>query len=190
MTHGRWGSRSRRWLPWVGVLIGIATLAWILRGFDLDKFRAILAGADARLLLAVPAAVAAEQLARAWKWRQLLHPLRSIGTFRLFGAIMAGYLVGFLIPFGFSTLARAWLVGRREAIAMSAVLATVALDRLTDGIVFALLVPLALLLVAFPDPTGDLRAGLAWAAAGSLVLCVLLIFSLVLYKHRAMRPGA
>lgn len=189
MTNGRRGSRSRRWLPWVGALIGIATLAWILRGFELDKFRAILAGADARLLLAVPVAIAAEQLVRAWKWRQLLYPLRSIGTFRLFGAIMAGYLVGFLIPFGFSTLARAWLVGRREALAMSAVLATVALDRLTDGIVFALLVPIALLLVAFPDPAGDLRAGLAWAAAGSLMLCVLLIFALVLYKRRALRPG-
>ena len=189
MTQPRPQSGWRRWLPWVGALIGIATLAWILRGFDFAKFRAIVANADATLLLAVPVAIAAEQLVRAWKWRQLLYPLRSINTFRLFGAIMAGYLVGFLVPFGFSTLARAWLVGQREGLAMTAVLATVALDRLTDGIVFALLVPIALLLVAFPDPTGDIRAGLAWAAAASFVLCVLLIFALVLYKHRALRPG-
>lgn len=189
MTEARAESRLRRWLPWLGALIGVATLAWVLRGFELAKFRAVLANADATLLLAVPVAIAAEQLVRAWKWRQLLYPLRPIGTFRLFGAIMAGYLVGFLVPFGFSTLARAWLVGRREGLAMIAVLATVALDRLTDGIVFALLVPIALLLVVFPDPTGDIRAGLTWAAAGSLLLCVLLLSALALYKRRALRPG-
>ena len=189
MTEARRANRLRRWLPWVGAFIGLATLAWVLRGFDLAKFRAVLANADATLLLAVPVAIALEQLVRAWKWRQLLHPLRAIGALRLFGAIMAGYLVGFLVPFGFSTLARAWLVARRENLAMSAVLATVALDRLTDGIVFALLVPVALLLVVFPDPSGDIRAGLAWAAAGSLLLCVLLVLALALYKRRALRPG-
>jgi hypothetical protein len=71
---------------------------------------------------------------------------------------------------------------------MSAVLATVALDRLTDGVVFALLVPVALLLVVFPDPTGGIRAGLVWGAAGSLVLFALLLLSLVAYKRGASHP--
>ncbi len=189
MTPARPHSGWRRALPWIGALIGIATLAWILRGFDFDTFRAILASADPRPLLVVPVAIAAEQLVRAWKWRQLLFPLRSIGTLRLFGAIMAGYLVGFLVPLGFSTIARAWLVGRREGLPMSAVLATVALDRLSDGIVFALLVPLALLLVAFPDPSGDIGAGLAWAAAGSFMLCVLLVAAVLLCKRRGPNTG-
>ena len=70
---------------------------------------------------------------------------------------------------------------------MSSVLATVALDRLTDGVVFALLVAVALLLVVFPDPTGGIRAGLAWGAAGSLVLFVLVLLSLMVYKRGASR---
>jgi hypothetical protein len=68
------------------------------------------------------------------------------------------------------------------------VLATVALDRLTDGIVFALLVPLALLLVVFPDPTGGIRAGLVWGAAGSLVLFALLLLTLVACRRGALHP--
>ncbi len=181
--------RWRRWLPWLGAFLGVAALAWVLRGFDLGRFRAVLAGADIRILLVVPLAVAAEQFVRAWKWRQLLHSMRPIGTLPLFGAIMAGYLTGLLIPFGFSTLARAWLVARRGGLTTSGVLATVALDRLTDGVVFACLVPAAFLLVAFPDPTGGIRAGLTWGAAGSAVLFGFVLLALAAYRRGALHPG-
>ncbi len=180
-------SRWQRWWPWLGAFIGVAVLAWVLRGFDIGRFRAILAEADGRFLLLVPVAIAAEQWVRAWKWRQILYPMRAVSALRLFGAIMAGYLTGLLIPFGFSALARAWLVARRNDLPMSAVLATVAIDRLTDGVVFALLAPIALLLVAFPDPTGDIRAGLAWGATGSFVFFALLLVALALYKRGALR---
>jgi uncharacterized membrane protein YbhN (UPF0104 family) len=163
-------------------------LAWLLRQFDLDQFLTILAQADTRYVMLVPVAIAAEQLVRGWKWRQILYPLRPVGTLPLFGAIMAGYLLGLLIPFGFATLTRSWLVARREDISMSAVLATVALDRLTDGVIFALLVPVALLLVEFPDPSGGIRAGLVWGARGSLLLLALLLLGLLACKRGASRP--
>lgn len=188
LTNAAAAQPGRRWRRGIGALLGALMLAWVLRRFDLDRFLAVLADADVRYLALVPLAIIGEQLVRAWKWRQLLRPIRPIGTLRLFGAIMAGYLTGLLVPFGFATLARSWLVARREGLTMSGVLATVALDRLTDGIVFALLVPLVLLLVVFPDPTGDIRAGLSWGAAGSLVLFALLLLALAVYKRGALRP--
>ncbi len=177
----------RRWPAWAGALLGAAALALVLRRFDLDRFLTVLAGADPRFLALVPIAMMGEQLVRAWKWRLLLHRLRpSLGTVRLFGAIMAGYLLALLIPFGLGTVARSWLVARRENLALGAVLATVALDRLTDGLVFACLVPLALLSVAFPDPGGGIRAGLALGGAASFAL---LLAVLALYRWRALRLG-
>lgn len=173
-----------RWWPWIGAAVGIAALAWILRRLDLERFRADLAGADARYILLVPLAIVAEQWVRAWKWRQLLHPIRpGIDTLHLLGAIMTGYLVNMLVPLGAGAVARSWLVARREGLTTSGVLATVALDRLTDGIVFALLVPVALVLVAFPDPAGDIGAALAWAAVGSFALFALLLLALIAYKR-------
>lgn len=179
-------SPYRRWLPWMGALIGVVTLAWVLRRFDFDRFLTTLAGAQWHFLVVMLLAIAGEQLVRAWKWRQLLHPLRSVHTMRLFGAIMAGYLIALLVPFGMGTVARSWLVARRENLKLSAVLATVALDRLTDGVVFACLVPIALLSVVFPDPTGGIHSGLIWAGAGSLVMFVLLLFALAAYRHGAL----
>ena len=51
---------------------------------------------------------------RAWKWRQILSPLKLIGTLRLFGAVMAGYLIAILIPLGFGTIARSWIIARSD----------------------------------------------------------------------------
>lgn len=88
----------RHWLPWAGALIGLALLVWVLRQFDLNRFLTTLAGADLFYLALVPAGQALEQLVRAWKWRQILSPLKLIATLRLFGAVMAGYLIASLIP--------------------------------------------------------------------------------------------
>jgi hypothetical protein len=103
---------------------------------------------------------------------------------RLFGAIMAGYLGNILIPFGVSPLLRSWLVARLEQLKMSAVLATVAIDRLIDGVVFAILVAVVLTLAVFPDPTGNLRQGLIVGAASSLVLFVAFLWLLAQHKRR------
>lgn len=178
-------ARWRRWAPWIGGALGVAALAWVLRGIDLDRFLAALAGADLRFLALVPLAIAGEQLVRAWKWRQLLYPIRPTATFGLFGAIMAGYFANLVIP-GASPLVRSWLVARRAALKTSAVLATVAIDRLIDGIVFAGFVPVALVLVVVPDPTGGVRAGLSWGAGGSFILFVLLLLALAGYRWQAI----
>ena len=178
--------KRRRWLPWVGGILGIAALAWVLRGFDLNGFLDVVANADVRFVALVPLVIMAEQLVRAWKWRQLLSPLRPIGTLYLFGTIMSGYLMAILVPLGFGTVARSWLVARRENLKLASVLATVALDRLTDGIVFACLVPVALLSVVFPDPTGGIRAGLIWGSVGSAALFVFALIALLGYRRGAL----
>lgn len=183
MTAAAKAPPRRRWLPWAGALIGFGSLAWVLRRFDLDRFATTLAGADLFYLALVPAAMIMEQLVRAWKWRQILSPLKLISTLHLFGAVMAGYLIAFLIPFGFGSVARSWIIARRDRLKLPAVLATVALDRITDGVVFTFLVPVAVLAVVFPDPTGRIRTGLIWSGTGSLVFFVLAAFALWAYKR-------
>ena len=188
-TIKRRSNAFRRWLPWLGALIGVAALAWVLRGFDLNRFRAVVTSADLRFVLLVPIVVVVEQIVRGWKWRQLLWPLWSIGSIYLFSAVMAGYLLAIVVPFGVGTVARSWLVARRESLNFSTVLATVALDRLTDGIVFACLVPAAVLFVAVPDP-GGVRAGLIWGGAGSFILFIALLTGLAVYRRQSSDPAA
>lgn len=71
----------------------------------------------------------------------------------------------------------------------TAVLATVALDRMTDGPIFAALVPVAALTAASPDPSGGIRAGLAWGGGGSLVLLGLLFVGFGEFRRQAAGPS-
>jgi len=166
-----------------GALIGLAALAWIFGRLDYERLRDVLATADGVFLAAVPVVIAVEQLVRAWKWRQILHPLRPVSTLRLFGAIMVGFLGNLLIPLGLSPILRSWLIARLESLRLSTVLATVAIDRLIDGVVFTVFVAAVLAFAAFPDPDGDIRFGLVVGGIGSLMLFSLLLVLLAQYKR-------
>ncbi len=171
MTDFRAKRPRRRWWSWGGAAIGLALLAFVLWRIDYRRFAEVVTNARIEYLALVPVAIALEQLVRAWKWRQILYPLQSVDTLRLFRAIMAGYLGNLLIPFGVSPLLRSWLVARLERLRMSAVLATVAIDRLIDGMVFAILVAVVLSLAVFPDPIPPATCGSASASQRPQAFC-------------------
>ncbi len=186
MTKGnRHGGVFGRWAPWLGGLAVLGVLAWVLRGLDLDRLQAVIVNADPFYLIVLVLSLALEQVARAWKWRQILHRAKPVATLRLFGVVMAGYLGNMVIPVGPAPLIRAWLVARLEGLTIGAVLATVVVDRLVDGFVFAALVIVFLAVAAFPDATGEIRTGLLIGGVGSLTLWVLVVLALPRYKRQA-----
>lgn len=173
----------------VGLTIGLAVLAWIFWRIDYGRLREILIKADIVYLIAVPAAIAAELVVRGWKWRQLLYEIRPIGVFRLFGATLVGYLANVIVPLGISPIVRSWLIARLERLKMSAVLATVIIDRFIDGVVFVGFVVLVLGFAAFPDPSGNIRTGLVIGGAANLVLFSTLLYALARYRRSAQRDA-
>ena len=168
--------------------IGVFALAWLFIAIDLARFVQILEAANPVYLTALPLAIATEQLVRAWKWRQFLMVLKPVATFRLFGAIMAGYLANILVPLGVSPFVRSWLIARLDEIRMSAVLATAAMDRLLDGLVYLLFVGIVLSFAVFPDPTGNLYLSFMVGAAGSFALIALLALAVIGHR-RNMQQG-
>jgi hypothetical protein len=44
-------------MGWFGALIGVAALAWVLRGFDLSRFQTAAGSADFRFIFLVPVVV-------------------------------------------------------------------------------------------------------------------------------------
>ncbi len=168
--------------------IGVFALAWLFIAIDLARFVQILEAANPVYLTVLPLAIATEQLVRAWKWRQFLMVLKPVATFRLFGAIMAGYLANILVPLGVSPFVRSWLIARLDEIRMSAVLATAAMDRLLDGLVYLLFVGIVLSFAVFPDPTGNLYLSFMVGAAGSFALIALLALAVIGHR-RNMQQG-
>jgi uncharacterized protein (TIRG00374 family) len=172
----RWRS-GRIWIAGAIVL----ALAWILHDLDYHRFFGVVASADPIYLVLVPIAVIGEQWARALTWRQVLRVLKPVGTAGLFGTVMASYFANLIVP-GISSLVRAWLAARREGLKATAVLATVAIERLIGGIVVAALAPLTLLIIEVPDPAGLTQNALIGAAALSFALFVVLLCVLAGYR--------
>ena len=187
MTEAPQRTSWRRWWSVGGAVVGAMAFGWVLWRVDYQRMAHVLSLAEIPFLLLLPLMVAAEQLVRGWKWRQLLFEIQPIGTLRLFGAIMAGYFANMLVPLGISPIVRSWLVSRLEALKMSAVLATAVIDRLVDGVVFTAFVAFVLSFAAFSDPGGGIRLGLIVGGFGSLSLFSLLLFGLALYKRLAGR---
>ena len=174
--------RLRHW-RWIGIVAGVILLVWVLRDIEPARFLRVVETATIWPLLVIPAAVVIEQLVRAVKWRQIVHPVRPVGVWRLFQAIMAGYLANLAAPVRVSPLVRAWLVARLEDLSVGTLLATITLDRVIDGLVFVGFTVLALALASFPDTTGDIRAGLAWGGLLSLGLFCAVIGGLVALRR-------
>ncbi|MFQ6017257.1 MAG: lysylphosphatidylglycerol synthase transmembrane domain-containing protein [Kiloniellaceae bacterium] len=180
--------RPNRWPLWIGGLVGILILVWLLRDLDLSRFVAVVRDADLRPLALLPLAVVVEQVFRAVKWWRLLTPLRSVGLARLFGAIMAGYLVNTLAPVRVSPLVRAWLIARLEGLSVGAVLATVATDRLVDGWIFLGLAAVVVSATSFPAVGGALAGGLWQGLAGGLIALLAAVAGLWELKRLVDRP--
>ncbi len=178
---------SGLWLA-IGTAVGLIALLWVLWRIDFGRLLGVIEKADARYIVLVFIAVTLEQLVRGWKWRQLLYDLRPIATLRLFGAVMAGYFANMLAPVGVSPFVRSWLVARLESLKMSTVLATAAIERFVDGVVFSVFVAIALTFAGFPDPSGNIRLGLITGGVGGLILFALTLFLLFHYKHRLDDP--
>lgn len=183
---GEPGGWSRRgWLAWLGAVVGLGLIGLLAWRIDWRQFAEVLGSARPEYVLATFLAITLEQVVRALKWRQILSPLHDVRTSSLFGATMAGYLANLLLPLGLSPFVRSWLVARAHRLALSSVLATVAIDRLVDGLVFAAIVVLVALAAAVPDPGDSIALGLLIGAGGSAAAILAVVVLLVHHKRRS-----
>jgi uncharacterized protein (TIRG00374 family) len=71
---------------------------------------------------------------RAIRWHVLLSGTADIPAQRLYPVLAIGYMANNLLPVRIGELSRAYLVGRRENVDASAVFASVAVERILDGL--------------------------------------------------------
>lgn len=176
-------------LVWAGLVASAVIFAVLFINFDWPRFLEALRQADLVLLSLIPLSVAAEQIFRAVKWRELLSPFAQLSILRLYGAVMVGYFANYIAPVKVSFLVRAWIAGRAGKISTSTALGTVTLDRLVDSIAFVPLVILAATTITLDHQDAVITSRLLWAAFGSLVLLLALGWLLIRWS-KAAKAGA
>lgn len=133
---------------WLGLLITLFFLVLLLRQVELPRLGEVFSQANWTFLLpAVPLYFAGVWF-RALRWEQLLAPLRPVDAAQLFPNVVIGYMANDLLPVRMGELVRAYLLGARQGLSKASILGTIALERLSDGLV--LLAFMALIALFIP----------------------------------------
>lgn len=160
----RWG------VPLVGAAMALILIFILYGSLDFGKFLDGLRSANLIWIVILAVTILLEQLFSGWKWRQILHDVKPVGTLRLTGALLAGYGANVLVPLGISPLVRAWIIARLEQLKMATVLTTTIISRFIDGVVFALIAGVLALVGQVPQVEGNLELGLSVAGAFNIAL--------------------
>jgi hypothetical protein len=125
----------KKWQLWVGVVISLAFIWLAVRGLKLDEFWGVVQAANYWWLLPGIAVYFIAVWVRAWRWHFLLSPIKKIPTRTMFPVTAIGYMGNNIYPARAGEVLRALILKRREAVSISASLATIIAERIFDGVV-------------------------------------------------------
>jgi uncharacterized protein (TIRG00374 family) len=125
---------------WLGVPISLIFLYLAFRGQHPDEIRDALSRVDWRLLPLALVLLYTGIAIRAYRWHILLRPVCDIPTRDVFPILIIGYAANNVLPLRAGELVRAWVLGQRFGVRKTAALATIAVERLFDGVTMLLFV--------------------------------------------------
>jgi uncharacterized protein (TIRG00374 family) len=180
---------SARFLRQAGVyLVAAAGLVWVFHDVDWAKVGAGIAGLNWGWVAVAVLLDLAGYAAQGVRWSLLLRPLGRVSGPRATTAVFAGLFVNEVVPFHLGEIARALPISRWLALPFVAIVPSMALERLFDGIWMA--VGLGLTALYVPLPRNLIEAGDLFGLA-IIVLTAVLVFILVRRSRQGgeARPG-
>jgi hypothetical protein len=145
----------KRWQFWLGVAISAVFLYMALQGLDLEQVWFYIRTGNYWWLIPSVAIYFFGVWARTWRWHYMLRPIKSIPLGELFPVVCIGYMGNNIYPARIGELLRAYVLKRKEEVAIGASLATILVERIFDGVTMLLFVFVGLPLV--PSIPGDWR---------------------------------
>jgi uncharacterized protein (TIRG00374 family) len=157
-----------------GLLIGAVCVYLAVRGVNFGEMARALAQAQYGYVLLGVCVMMASHFLRAWRWRYLLAPVKTVNIASLFTALMIGYAANSFMPAHLGEVLRAYVIGKKQSISASATLASVVVERIVD--VLSLIALMGLLLFVYPFPDWVAESGTFMLAAAAGLLAALVAF--------------
>jgi len=125
----------KRWQLWLGIVISVFFLWLVLRDLNFAAFWAQVRAANYWWLLPGVGVYMVAVWVRAWRWHYLLRPLKAIPTSAMFPIVAIGYMGNNIYPARAGEVLRAYVLKKKEGVAISASLATIIVERIFDGVI-------------------------------------------------------
>jgi glycosyltransferase 2 family protein len=165
------------WRGALGIVLSIALLWWALHDVAFGTVWATLRESNLLFWVASSAAATAVFPLRARRWRPILDPIAPNLPFgMLWRPTAIGFMITNVVPARAGELARAYAITRETPrVTFAAAIASIAVDRLFDGLVVLSLILVAMLSPSFPhDAHVGGQSAAHWAIAGVLVMLALM----------------
>lgn len=166
----------------LSLLVGAVCVYFVLRNMDINATAGVLKTLPVSAVVLYLLTMIPTHLFRAWRWKYLLRPL---GVSMSFGRLMVISTVGFMailaLPVRLGEFVRPYYVVRDGQSRMSAILGTVAVERIVDGLMISILFFTTYMLAFRGAGSGysPVLAGAAWLSLlGFLALTVFLACAL------------
>jgi glycosyltransferase 2 family protein len=130
------------WKSIVGIIIGAAFLYFAVRRVDAHEVRQALAGANYWYIGLIVILNIVCMWIRSLRWQYLLRRSKNIPVYHVFQINIIGFMANNILPARIGELVRAYVLGAKEGLSKTFVLATIVLERFLD---FASIVLLAVL---------------------------------------------
>lgn len=134
----------KRWQFWLGAVISALFLVIALRGLQLTDLWETIKTAQYGWIIPGVAVYFLAVWARVWRWHYLLRKIKHIPLRAMWAPVVIGYLGNNVYPFRAGEVIRAYVLKRKEGIALGASLATILVERIFDGLVMLIFVLVAL----------------------------------------------
>jgi uncharacterized protein (TIRG00374 family) len=125
----------RSWRVALGLLISAVFLAYAFRGQDYARIRDALRQADYTFMIPALGCFLIGVCVRAVRWKILLRPLVDAPVREVVPINAVGFMANNVLPLRTGELVRAYVASQRFGIRKTAALATIAVERLFDGLV-------------------------------------------------------
>lgn len=174
----------RNWRLWLGIATSLLFLYWAFARIELVGLVSALRGADYTWLLPALALYFLSVYLRGWRWNLLLSPLKDVPPGVLFRVVVIGLTANNTLPARLGELVRCYVLGSREGLSKSSVLATVVVERVFDSLTMLAIILLGAALLAPVLVEHELLQTRLLFLSGGLLLAILGIF-----LWAAARPG-
>jgi uncharacterized protein (TIRG00374 family) len=176
----------------VALAVGAVSIALVTRGIDLHATAHALSAVSWSSVATYVVILAITHVFRSWRWAFLLRPIGvKLGPRPLLAISSVGFMAIQALPVRLGEFVRPWFVVRAGQSRMSAVLGTVAVERIVDGLIISLIF-FATYLASLQGGHGawppELVIG-AWVSLIGFVTALLFLAAALRFPERAVKTA-
>lgn len=168
----------------VGLGIGALFMWLTLRKIDFALAWTHIMQAQVQWILIASLIYVGGFIMRSMRWRILLDSLKQSTAYRLFSLLILGFFMNSVLPMRIGELIRAHVTGQKLEISRSSSLATIFVERLFDGLTYAVLFIITALMLPIVPPAAKKSIAAGGVVFGGLLI---VLFFVARNRERAAR---